>query len=97
VGFLDLELPYSRAQEAHRVRRLSTRIAGNWLVLTHVDEGRWRLQVFGATPLEAEVTAEDEAAAKDTAIAATIERLRLVLISPLPTWNIVITRRWKAG
>jgi len=79
------------------VRRLSTRIAGNWLVLTHVDEGRWRLQVFGATPLEAEVTAEDEAAAKDTAIAATIERLRLVLISPLPTWNIVITRRWKAG
>ena len=75
------------------MRRLSTRIAGNWLVLTHLDEGRWRLQVFGTTPLEAEVTAEDEAAAKDTAIAATIERLRLALISPRPTWNIVITRR----
>lgn len=79
------------------MRRLSTRIAGNWLVLTHLDAGRWRLQVFGATPLEAEVTAENEAAAKHTAIAATIDRLRLVLISPLPTWNRVITRRWKSG
>ena len=46
------------------MRRLSTRIADNWLLLTHLNEGRWRLQVFGATPLEAEVTAEDEAAAK---------------------------------
>jgi hypothetical protein len=79
------------------MRRLSTRIAGNWLVLTHLDKGRWRLQVLGATPLEAEVTAENEAAAKDTALAATIERLRLVSIFPLPTWNVVISRRWKAG
>ncbi len=76
------------------MRRLSTRIADNWLLLTHLNEGRWRLQVFGATPLEAEVTAEDEAAAKDTAIAATIERLSIVSVAPFPTWNIVITRRW---
>ena len=76
------------------MRRLSTRIAGNWLVLTDLDGGRWRLQVFGETPLEAEVTAENEAVAKDTAIAATIERLRIGFVSPFPTWNIVTTRRW---
>ena len=79
------------------MRRLSTRIAGNWLVLTHLDEDRWRLQVFGATPLEAEVTAENEVAAKDTAIAATMERLSLASVFPLPTWNIVISKRWETG
>jgi hypothetical protein len=77
------------------MRRLSTRIAGNWLVLTHLDEARWRLQVFGATPLEAEVTAEDEATARDTAIAATMEHLRITLVSPHPIWNTVLTRRWE--
>jgi hypothetical protein len=73
---------------------VSTRIGGHWLVLTPLEEYKWRLQVWGATPLEAEVTAEDETAAKDTAIAATIERLRILRFSPLPTWNAVITSRW---
>jgi hypothetical protein len=76
------------------MQRLSTRIGGHWLVLTHLNECKWRLQVLGATPLEAEVTADDETAAKDTAIAATIERLRIVGFCRLPTWNAVITRRW---
>ena len=76
------------------MQRLSTRIGDNWLVLTHVNGCTWRLQVWGATPLEAEVTAEDEAAAKNAAIDATIERLRIVRFGSHQTWNTVITRRW---
>ena len=76
------------------MQRLSTRIGDHWLVLTHLSECRWRLQVWGATPLEAEVTAENEAAAKTTAISATIERLHIKRVRPVPAWNTVITRRW---
>jgi hypothetical protein len=76
--------------------RLSTRIGGSWLVLTPMDAGRWRLQVFGTTPLEAEIEADDEAVAKDTAITATVERLGISVGLPIPTWNIVITRRWES-
>jgi hypothetical protein len=76
------------------MRRLSTRIGGHWLVLTHLDECKWHLQVWGATPLEAEVTADDETDAKNTAIAATIERLRILRSCRVPRWNAVVTRRW---
>jgi len=79
------------------VRKISTRICGNWLVLTHLEGRTWRLQVWGDEPLEAEVTAADETAAKESAVAATIDRLNL----PSPTreprrhdWNAVITNRW---
>jgi hypothetical protein len=76
------------------MQRLSTRLGDHWLVLTHVHESKWRLQVWGATPLEAEVIADDETTAKETAIAATIERLRIVRFYPVPSWNAVITRSW---
>lgn len=76
------------------MQRLSTRIGEHWLVLTHVDGPKWHLQVLGVMPLEAEVTAEDEASAKETAIAATIQRLGIVRFCQLPKWNPVITRSW---
>ena len=76
------------------MKRLSTRIGGHWLVLTHLNECKWRLQVWGATSLEAEVTADDEAVAKNTAVAATIERLGIVRSCRVPRWNAVITRCW---
>jgi hypothetical protein len=79
-------------------RRLSTRIDGHWLVLTHLEGSTWRLQVWGDTPLEAEVIAEDETEAKRSAAAATIERLNIELsprhAPPLLNWNTVITSRW---
>lgn len=76
------------------MQRLSTRIGKHWLLLTHIDECKWHLQVLGVMPLEAEVTAEGEAAAKETAVAATIERLGLVQLCHFPKWNPVITRSW---
>jgi hypothetical protein len=79
------------------VRKISTRISGNWLVLTHLEGCTWRLQVWGDTPLEAEVTAVDETAAKESAVAATIDRLNLSSTRKprrRPAWNTVITRRW---
>ena len=79
-------------------RKLSTRIGGHWLVLTHLEGCTWRLQVWGDTPLEAEVTAVDEASAKESAIAATIERLNIAPSRRArrrpPSWNAVITSRW---
>ncbi len=79
-------------------RKLSTRIGSNWLVLTHLQGSTWRLQVWGDTPLEAEVIAVDEAEAKRSAAAATIERLNIQR-SPrqaprVLNWNAVITSRW---
>ena len=71
----------------------STRIGNHWLVLTHLHDSTWRLQVWGDTPLEAEVTAVDEAEAKSSAIEATIERLNVQTFQPPATWNAVITRR----
>ena len=56
------------------MHKLSARVGDNWLVLTQLRERTWHLQVWGDTPLEAEVTAEDEAEAKDSAVAATVER-----------------------
>ena len=83
---------------SRKVRKISTRIADNWLVLTHMQGRTWRLQVWGETPLEAEVTAADETAAKESAVAATIERLNLPHerhgVGLHPAWNAVITRRW---
>ena len=80
------------------MRKISTRIGDNWLVLTHLRGCTWRLQVWGDTPLEAEVTATDETAAKESAVAATIERLNLppARRGPRrrPSWNAVITQRW---
>ena len=80
------------------MRKISTRICGNWLVLTHLEGSTWRLQVWGDEPLEAEVTAVDETAAKESAVAATIDRLNLQPATPErqrdPDWNAVITNRW---
>jgi len=80
------------------MRKVSKRIGDNWLVLTHVEGTTWRLQVWGDTPLEAEVIAVDEAEAKESAVAATIERLNLEGESerarPLQNWNSVMTCRW---
>ena len=74
--------------------RFSTRIGDNWLVLTHLRGSTWRLQVWGDTPLEAEVIAVDEAEAKSSAIEATIERLNVQTLQPPTMWNAVITRSW---
>ena len=76
------------------MHKLSTRVGDNWLVLTQLRERTWHLQVWGDTALEAEVTAEDEAEAKDTAIAATVERLGVGPFGARPIWNVAITRRW---
>lgn len=80
------------------MRKLSTRIGDNWLVLTHLEGSTWRLQVWGDTPLEAEVIAADETEAKQSAVAATVERLNsegaAVEAKPLQNWNTVITSRW---
>ena len=82
----------------NNVRKISTRIGDNWLVLTHLNGCTWRLQVWGDTPLEAEVTAINETAAKESAVAATIERLNLPRPARRtrhrPSWNNVITSRW---
>ena len=74
--------------------RFSTRIGDNWLVLTHLHNSTWRLQVWGDTPLEAEVTAVDEDEAKSSAISATLERLNIGAFQHPTTWNAVITRYW---
>ena len=74
--------------------RFSTRIGDNWLVLTHLRNSTWRLQVWGDTPLEAEVTAVDEAEAKSSAISATLERLNIGSLPQTTTWNAVITSSW---
>jgi hypothetical protein len=76
------------------MHKLSTRVGDNWLVLTRLGQRTWHLQVLGNTPLEAEVTAEDEAAAKRSAVAATVERLRVGPLRELPIWNTTVTKRW---
>ena len=80
------------------MRKQSTRIGNNWLVLTHLEGKTWHLQVWGDRPLEAEVIAEDENEAKASAVAATIERLNQegasVRAKPYQNWNTVITSRW---
>ena len=86
-----------RRSNVSEARKLSTRIGGHWLVLTHLRGSTWRLQVWGDTPLEAEVIAEDENEAKRSAAAATIERLNIELSPRHPpplNWNAVITSRW---
>jgi len=76
------------------MHKLSAHVGDNWLVLTQLRERTWHLQVWGDTPLEAEVTAEDEAEAKDTAVGATVERLCIGPFGALPIWNVAITRHW---
>lgn len=76
------------------MEKLSTRLGGNWLVLTAVREHTWHLRVLGDTPLEAEVTADDEEEAKDRAIVATMERLSIGPFPEPPTWNITVSTRW---
>jgi len=80
------------------VRKLSTRLGDCWLILTQVREDKWRLQVLGDTPLEAEVTADDEAGAKESAVAATLEKLKLEGVdaeAPATVkWNAVVTQRF---
>ena len=80
------------------MRKLSTRLGDCWLILTQVREDKWRLQVLGDTPLEAEVTADDEAGAKESAVAATVEKLRLEGVATetpaIVNWNAVVTQRF---
>ena len=76
------------------MRKLSARVADHWLVLTQLDQRTWHLQVLGSTQLEAEVTAEDEATAKSTAVDAITERLSVGPLRALPIWNVTITKRW---
>jgi hypothetical protein len=80
------------------MRKISTRISDHWLVLTHLRGRKWRLQVWGDTPLEGEVIAEDEAEAKECALNATIERLNIdpsdAATRRIPHWNAVVTSRW---
>lgn len=78
--------------------KFSARLGDHWLVLTQVEERTWHLQVLGDTPLEAEVTADDEEGAKASAVSATLERLRKEG-SPMEepavlNWNAVIIQRW---
>jgi hypothetical protein len=76
------------------IGRFSTRIGDHWLLLTHVHDSTWHLQVLGDPSLEAEVTAIDEAEAKSSAVMATLERLGMGSFEPLPSWNAVITLHW---
>ena len=80
------------------MRKVSKRIGDNWLVLTHLEGTTWRLQVWGDTPLEAEVIAVDETEVQESAVAATIEKLNIEGESerakPLQNWNAVLTCRW---
>jgi len=50
--------------------------------------------VWGDTPLEAEVTAVDEAEAKSSAVEATLERLNIASLESPTNWNAVITSHW---
>jgi len=72
----------------------STRIGKHWLLLTHLHDSKWRLQVLGNPPLEAEVIAIDEAEAKRSAVEATLERLSILSFPPDPKWSAVITQHW---
>jgi hypothetical protein len=77
------------------MRKVSKRIGDNWLVLTHIEGRTYRLQVWGDTPLEAEVVAADETEAKASAVAATIERLNIEGPSEHgQNWNAVTTCLW---
>lgn len=76
------------------MRGFSTRIGEYWLLLTHLHDSVWRLQVLGEMLLEAEVTAKDEAEAKSSALEATLERLSISSFEPPPKWSAVITRHW---
>ena len=80
------------------MKKLSTRLGDCWLILTQLREDKWRLQVLGDTPLEAEVTADDEAGAKASAVAATVEKLRLEGVATetpaTVNWNAVVTQRF---
>lgn len=87
--------PLTGEGEAFIMHKLSARVGENWLVLTRLGQRTWHLQVLGKTPLEAEVTAEDEAAAKSSAVAATVERLRVGPLRELPIWNVAVTKRWE--
>ena len=75
-------------------RRFSTRIGDHWLLLSHIRDSTWHLQVLGDTPLEAEVTAVDEAEAKSSAVTATLERLSIGPFESTPSWNAVFTSHW---
>ena len=80
------------------MKKLSARLGDCWLILTQVREHQWRLQVLGDTPLEAEVTADDEAGAKASAVEATLERLKsegVATEAPATVhWNAVVTQRF---
>jgi hypothetical protein len=78
--------------------RFSTRIGKNWLVLSHVKDSIWNLQIWGDTPLQAEISAENELEAKETSFQAAAERLRAehpsLEIPPQAVWNVVLKTRW---
>ena len=79
-------------------QRFSTRIGNHWLLLSHIEGPLWNLQVLGETPLEAEISAENEFDAKETSLSAAVERLRSDQPSlQVPTdavWSDVFQTRW---
>ena|SRR5579871_2443585 len=79
-------------------QRFSTRIGKNWLVLSHVKDSIWNLQIWGDTPLQAEISADNELEAKETSFQAAAEKLRAEhpsLEIPLQAvWNVVLKTRW---
>jgi hypothetical protein len=79
-------------------QKFSTRIGNHWLLLSHVRGSLWNLQVLGDTPLEAEVSAENEMDAKETSLSAAFERLRSdqpsLRIPSGAVWSDVFQTRW---
>ena len=53
--------------------KLTARLGPYWLILEPSGESTWRLQLWGESHLEAEVTAPDEEEAKEAAVLATVE------------------------
>ena len=78
------------------MHKLSTRIGANWLVLTHqgVRDPRGAAGVLQHPARCALHFAGDEAEAKTSAIAATVERLNIGPLEPDPSWNVVTTTHW---
>ena len=69
-------------------------------MLSHVRGSVWNLQVWGDTPLQAEISADNELEAKETSFQAAAERLRAeqpsLEIPPEAVWNVVLRTRWTA-
>ena len=97
VPTANAKLRFGRRETALK-QRFSTRIGKNWLVLSHVKGSTWNLQIWGDTPLQAEISADNELEAKEASFQAAAERLRVehpaLEIPPEAVWNAVLKTRW---